>query len=311
MTRSASTPDEGARSAVRKKLLSLLGEFPDSRRPIASKLIKTEDRGSHTLDTLVLDLNGGEPVPAYFSRPKKTAGKLPAVIFSHSHGGNYLLGKDEFIRGNVYLHNPPYAEALAEAGVAGLCIDHWCFGERSGKTESETFKEMLWSGRVLWGMMVYDSLRALDWLASRKGIDASRIGAAGISMGSTMSWWLAALDTRIKVCVDICCLTDFHTLVRQRGLDRHGVYYYVPGLLKHFSAADINALIAPRPHLSLNGLADLLTPPEGLDIIDKRLSAVYKEAGASGNWRLSRYNCGHMETAAMRREIFDFLAEKL
>ena len=70
--------------------------------------------------------------------------------------------------------------------------------------------KMLWEGQVMWGMMVYDSLRAIDYLVSRPDVDAARVATLGLSMGSTMAWWVAALDTRIKVCVDICCLTDFH-----------------------------------------------------------------------------------------------------
>ena len=82
-------------------------------------------------------------------------------------------------------------------------------------------------------------------------------------MGSTMAWWLAALDERVKVCVDLCCLTDFAALIETRGLDGHGIYYYVPRLLKHFTTAEINALIAPRPHLALAGNYDRLTPSPG------------------------------------------------
>lgn len=35
---------------------------------------------------------------------------------------------------------------------------------------------------------------------------------------STMAWWLAALDERIKVTVDINCLTDFDALIAAKGL---------------------------------------------------------------------------------------------
>jgi len=183
----------------------------------------------------------------------------------------------------------------------------WTFGERRGRTESETFKEMLWNGQVLWGMMVYDSLRAVDYLAGRPDVDANRIATMGMSMGSTMAWWAAALEPRLKVCVDICCLTDYQALLETRGLDGHGIYYYVPGLLKHFTTADINALIAPRPHLSLAGEYDKLTPPAGLDRIDAALREVYAAAGAPEAWRLVRYGVGHVETAAMRAEIIKWL----
>ena len=74
----------------------------------------------------------------------------------------------------------------------------------------------------MWGMMVYDSLRAVDYLVTRADVDAGRIGTIGMSMGSTMGWWLAALDERVKVCVDICCLTDFEALLEEKGLEGHG-----------------------------------------------------------------------------------------
>ena len=156
-------------------------------------------------------------------------------------------------------------------------------------------------------MMVYDNLRALDYLVSRPDVDAKLIGTMGLSMGSTMAWWTAALDTRIKVCVDICCLTDFQALIEARGLDGHGLYYYVPSLLKHFSTAQINALIAPRPHLSLAGNYDRLTPPAGLERIDEELKQVYAALGAEEAWQLKRYETGHFETAHMRSEILSFL----
>ena len=166
---------------------------------------------------------------------------------------------------------------------------------------------MLWHGQVLWGMMLFDSLRAVDYLCSRADIDSRRIGTMGLSMGSTMAWWLAALDTRIKVCVDLCCLTDFQALIESRGLDGHGIYYYVPSLLKYFTTAEINALIAPRPHLSLAGNHDHLTPPAGLDRIDQELKVVYEELGCSDAWELKRYNVGHFETAEMRAAVLGFL----
>jgi dienelactone hydrolase len=206
------------------------------------------------------------------------------------------------------LQEPPYAEVLAERGIAAFCIDSWCFGERHGRTESEQFKQMLWHGQVLWGMMVYDSLRAVDYLCSRTDIDPARIGTMGLSMGSTMAWWLAALDPRVKVCVDLCCLTDFQALIEARGLDGHGIYYYVPSLLKHFTTSEINALVAPRPHLSLAGNSDRLTPPAGLDRIDRELKLVYAELGRPEAWELKRYDTGHFETAEMRAAIMEFLA---
>ncbi|HXW04990.1 MAG TPA: alpha/beta hydrolase family protein [Vicinamibacterales bacterium] len=295
----------------RRELYGLLGDLPNRTRPIDSRLRREERRDGYVLETWELGLNGIEPVPAHLVRPQSLKDRAPGVLFNHSHGGGYKIGKQEFLEGRSYLQPVPYAKVLTDLGCVGLCIDHWVFGERSHTTELDTFKAMLWQGQVLWGMMVYDSLRALDWLSGRADVDRARLGTLGMSMGSTMAWWLGALDERVKVTVDICCLTDFHSLLARKGLSAHGVYYYVPGLIKRFTTAQINALIAPRAHLALAGLQDKLTPVEGLDAIDRELKSVYAEQGYPERWRLLRYDVGHQETAEGRREIIRFLKEFL
>ena len=297
--------------ARRQELYGLLGDLPERNRPISAELVRVEERDGYVLETLHLDLNGIEPVPAYLARPKGEVRGAPGVLYNHAHGSQWQIGKQEFILGREALQAPPYAKQLTDLGYCALCIDAWNFGERRGRTETELFKEMLWQGRVLWGMMVYDSLRALDYLAGRPEVDPQRLATLGISMGSTMAWWLAALDERIKVCVDICCLTDFHELIATRALDGHGIYYFVPGLLKHFDTAQINALIAPRAHLALAGNYDRLTPPAGLDKIDAALKQVYAAHGVPERWRLLRYDTGHFESAHGRAAIVAFLQQWL
>jgi hypothetical protein len=295
----------------RALLMSLLGDLPPRDRPLHATLVAREARPAYVLEVLRLDLNGVEPVPAYLTLPHGLSAKAPAVIYHHAHGSDYTIGKDELLRGRPALRDPPYAEALAARGMAALCIDAWNFGERRGRTESELFKETLWKGEVLWGKMVYDTLRATDYLAGRPEVDPGRLAGLGLSMGSTMAWWHAALDERVKVTVDLCCLTDFQALLEARHLDGHGLYYYVPALLKHFTTASINALICPRAHLSLAGLRDRLTPPAGLDRIDAELQELYAAAGVPSRWQLFRSDSGHLETWEMRARVLAFLAEHL
>lgn len=300
------------RSELRQQLYKLLGDLPPLNRGVSWVKMDEGEHETYYLEKLLLDLNGLESVPAYFVRPKNVPGKVPAILFNHSHGGNYQLGKDELIQGNTYLQKPDFATELTRRGYAVLTIDAWGFGERRGRSESEIFKEMLWKGQVMWGMMVYDSIKAIDYLLTRSNVDSTRIATMGLSMGATMSWWLAALDERIKVCVDMCGMTDYQALIDSRGLDHHGIYYYVPSLLKHFTTAQINSLIAPRCHLSMAGRYDKLTPFEGLGRIDEHLKQIYKNDQAQdGCWQMKIYDAGHYETMAMRSDAMKFIGKWL
>lgn len=292
--------------ARRAELFDLLGQLPPWDLKISVDESSRESHQWYDKEKLVLSFNGVEPVPAYLLLPKNMKEPAPAVLYHHAHGRRYDIGKEELIQGRPALQSPPYGEVLTKKGIAVFCIDNWVFGERSGKSESSVFKKMLWYGQTMLGMMLYDSIRALDYLISRPEIDETRIGTFGMSMGSTLAWWTAALDPRIKVVAEICCLTDFHTLVDEDGLDEQGIFYYVPDLLNHFSTADINKLIVPRPHLSIAGIKDPLTPVKGLDAIEQELNRAYSEFGASDAWKLLRYDIGHVETPEMRAEVLRF-----
>jgi hypothetical protein len=73
----------------------------------------------------------------------------------------------------------------------------------------------------------------------------------------------------------------------------------------------MNALIAPRAHLSLAGNQDALTPLAGLEKIDRELKQVYGAAGHADHWKLLRYDGGHLETPVMRDEIRRWLVAHL
>lgn len=305
--------DEKSRNLAakqREKLWHLLGDFPEDG-VLASRLLKEERRGGYVLETLLLDLNGIEPVPAYFAKPVNKKGPFPLVVVNHSHGGNYTRGRKELLEGSAYLQQPPYAEVLTELGCAVCCIDMWGFHERSGKSEHELVKEMLWQGRVLWGMMLYDSRRLIDYVCTRDDVDQARLATVGMSMGGLMAWWLGALDERIGAVVDLCAQVDSATLMAKRGLDHHGFYYYVPGLLKHFTTLDIQNLITPRPRISLTGIHDRLCPPEGVRLLDQGLQEAYAAAGHPERWHSIMTGGGHMETAEMRADWLAFLQRHL
>jgi hypothetical protein len=298
----------------RQELWSLLGDLPWDHKPGPPSLVKSERHDGYTLERLVLDLNGMEPVPALLLIPDKRQERAPGLLYIHWHGGMYELGKEQLLSGAEA--QPAYAPVCAEKGIVTLAIDSWCFGERKHEAEGRTgeedaFKLMLWRGQVLWGMMMFDEFRALDYLASRPEVDPHRLGALGMSMGATKAWWLAALEPRLRLCVDICCLTDFEELIRTHNLKGHGIYYYVPSLLKHFQTSEINELIVPRPRLSVNGRQDGLTPPAGVERIRDHLLALYRVHGKVSDCRIDLFDCAHVELPEMRKLILEWMDNKL
>lgn len=294
----------------RKELWGLLGNLPWDHKPAPPKLVRTEKQDGYTLERWVLDLNGIEPVPAMLLIPDHRQNPAPGLLFIHWHAGQYDLGKEQLLKGTEV--QPAYAPVCVEKGLVTLAIDGWCFGERRHETngkqgEEDAFKEMLWKGRVLYGMMMFDEFQALSYLAGRPEVDPKRLGAFGMSMGATKAWWLAALDPRVHATMDVCCLTDFESLIEAHGLHEHGIYYYVPALLKHFTTSQINELIVPRPHLSVNGRKDPLTPPKGVEKIRDQLLPLYRKYGIEADLKIELFDCAHEELPEMRAHILEWM----
>ncbi|MCM2981243.1 hydrolase [Niallia circulans] len=290
--------------------MELLGDYPHAKdRKV--QLIRREEKDNYVLESLMLQLNEEESVPAYVAKPLNKEGPLPIVLFNHSHGGNFEQGKEELLISNSYLQSPSFVEAITNLGYAVGSIDMWGFSERKGKLESELVKEMLLDGRTLWGMRIFDNIAFLDYLVERTDIDQNRVATIGMSMGGLMSWWMAALDDRIKVTVDIAAQVHIETLRQKRGLDHHGFYYYVPGFLKQFSTLAVQSLIAPRPRLSLVGKDDRMCPLEGVMLLDEELGKIYGKYDAKNQWNSQIVTGGHQETKEMRKQWENFLQKHL
>jgi dienelactone hydrolase len=232
---------------------------------------------------------------------------MPAILYCHWHGGEYDIGKEEIFQAR---HTPAVpAEAFARMGFAVLAIDAYCFGERNGRGpggekgqagEMSASKFQLWVGRSLWGMMLHDDLMALDYLASRPEIDPERIGAMGMSMGATRTWWLMALDDRVRAGVPVACLTRYEDLIQQDLLKAHGIYYFVPRLFARYDMETVVALIAPRPVLFLDGDRDSTAPVSGIRKIDAAVRPVYRLYGKEEDFGNIVYpEQGHLYTPEM------------
>jgi dienelactone hydrolase len=253
--------------------------------------------------------------------PAQRLGKFPALLYCHWHGDQYGVGKEELFQANAAPEAP--GPALARRGFIVLAIDAYGFGKRDGRGpggpdengfegEQTASKFNLWLGRTLWGMMIRDDLLALDYLESRPEVDRERIGVTGISMGSTRSWWLMALDDRLKTGVGVACLTRYQNLVLDGGLRRHGVYYYVPGMLREFDTEAVISLIAPRPFLFQTGDSDPGSPIDGIRKIDAVVRSIYGLYGCDHAFENRVIEgLGHEYTPAMWQRTMRWFEEKL
>ena len=262
-------------------------------------LLKTEITEFARVEHWTLFLNSEEPVPALLLLPLQEP-PCGVVLYCHAHGNRFEMGKDELLKGRPAIQSPPYGDVLPSMGYAVLALDHWCFGERATYSERAMVKRLLWQGKTLWGYRVHDTLVALEWLRQQAGFAKLPVTTLGLSMGGTMAVWAAALDPSISPCIDLCCLAEFDALLASGTFDLHGEYFFVPELLVEFSAAEISALIAPRRHLSIVGLADPLTPLDGVVSVDAAMVETYRALGAPESWTQYRSPLGHVETAEMR-----------
>jgi len=278
---------------------------------IALRSTETGQRDGYVFERLELEVEGAGPVRAFLTRPSGTDGAHPAILYGHSHGDRHEIGASELMDGRSYLLSP-FGPLLARAGYVTLSMDMPTFGDRQRVEESSAAKAHIWYGTSLIGQMISEQAAALTYLVSRDDVDATRIGAFGISLGATLAYWHAALDARIAAVAHLCCYADYATLVELGAHDNHGIYLLVPGLLRHMSTGEIAGLIAPRPQLICLGDQDELTPPPSIDRALAVTRPMYEAAGAVDALEVFvQAGVDHRETPEMHELVMAFFARQL
>lgn len=306
---------------ARRQLWELLGAIPPPFPPRVRRIAKREE-AAYTLEHFRFQNGLGDTVYGYLLLPKGVDFPAPALLYHHEHGGKYTLGKDAALRVRENGYAPGIA--LAEAGFIVLAIDAYGFGEREtlgpggaaergASAEQTLFKQFLWQGRTLWGMMLHDDLCALAYLSSCCEVDAARIGTAGMSLGGSRSTWVAALDASVKAVVPISQLTRYRDFADSGSYRLHSIYYYVPGMLASgFDMEQIVALTAPRHQLILTGDSDPLSPISGIHKVMAYASEAYRQADAADKLELVLYEgVSHAYLPAMMEAMLAFFKRVL
>lgn len=295
--------------AITRDHLASLLSFKEPSLTLVDR--EVADRDDYIFERLTFNFEGAGKVRGFLTRPARSQGRTPAILYAHSHGGRLDIGARELMEGRYYLLSP-WGPLLARAGYTSLCIDMPSSGDRHQISESSAAKAAIWYGKSLIGQMVSDHAAALTYLASRDDVDAARIGGFGISLGSTLTYWLAALDPRLKAIAHLCCYADYATLVELGAHDHHGIYLLVPGLLNHTSTGEMAGMVAPRPQLICLGEEDELTPPLSIERALPVTRGMYEAAGAADRLQVFlQPGVAHQETQEMHDLVMAFFAREL
>jgi dienelactone hydrolase len=189
---------------------------------------------------------------AWYARPEKFEGKLPAMVLVHGGGGKAFR---------------EWAELWAARGYAAIAMDLAGVGPDGKRLpdggpaqgDQQKFFDIAEGVKNAWTYhAIANVVRAASLLASFEEVDAQRIGVTGISWGGYLTCIAAGVDERFKVAVPVygcgflhhnsVWLPQFERLGehRQRWIDAFEPSQYLPG--------------AGMPMLWVNGTNDFAYP---------------------------------------------------
>lgn len=290
--------------ALRRKVVELLGGFPAERFSLSPTTLEVKDYPSYRRQKFVFQSRPGAWVLGYLLTPK--AGRAPyatvVVLPGHGRGVDDIVGIDEQGRDRTervgYAYD--YGIQVTEHGMAALCLEPMAFGcRRDPITKSKGLTAVacqpvagsaLLLGQTILGWRVYDVMRGIDWIGTRKELDSTRVGVMGCSGGGTCALFAAALDRRIQAAFVSSYLNTFRESIMRVS---HCIDNYVPGILNWAEMYDVAGLIAPRPLFGESGLGDNIFPTAAARLCVDRARQVYAMFDATDRIGLEVFDGPH------------------
>jgi dienelactone hydrolase len=252
------TPEQWAvhQKRMREFFVAQLGGLPE-RTPLKPQCVGRMERDGYSIERVIYQSQPGHFVTALFYLPNGTP-PFPGVLVPCGHSDN---GKamEAYQRACIL---------LAKNGFAVLCYDPIDQGERfqlldeKGKpaVRGTVAHCLAGVGSILLGRntatyRVWDGMRSLDYLTSRKEVDPKRIGCTGNSGGGTLTSYLMALDDRILAAAPSCYLTTMGRLLETIGPQdaEQNIHAQVAFGMDH---AEYVLMRAPRPTLLCTATRD-------------------------------------------------------
>ena len=291
----------------RKQLFHMLGLDPNRPRTDLKATItgKVEEEGFmveklHYQSSPGLYVTGNLYLPA----DRKPNQKFPAILYVCGHG---RVKKDGISYGNkVHYHH--HGSWFARHGYVCLTIDTIQLGEIEGLHHGIYSKNMWWwasRGYTPAGVEAWNGIRGIDYLQSRSEVDGERIGVTGRSGGGAYSWWVAALDQRVKAAVPVAGITSMRNHVVDGCVEGHCDCMYQVNS-QGWDFALISSLVAPRALLISNTDKDRIFPLDGVVEVHRKTKRVYDMLGASSKLGLQIAEGPHKDTQDLRVHAFSW-----
>ena len=211
---------------LRRRILVSTGLWPmPPRTPLKAKVYGRAERDGFTVEKVHFESLPGHFVTGLLFRPTGRSGQLPGVLNPHGHGGRLqdhgegvrqliVQGQERFESSGRFPKLARCAQ-LARMGCVAFIYDmlgyadsvqislgiaHRLMAPRPGQDTSESWRFFSTQAELrmqsILGLQTWNSLRALDFLASLPDVDQSRLAVTGGSGGGTQTILLGAIDPR-------------------------------------------------------------------------------------------------------------------
>lgn len=294
---------EAKRAEYRRQLFEMLGLSPNRERaPLQAATTGVSTAEDFTVERIHFQSSPGLYVTGNLYLPLGVTEPAPAILYVCGHGPTKIDGVSFGNKVSYQRHGAWFARN----GYVCLVIDTVQMGEIEG-IHHGTYREGMWwwnaRGYTSAGAEAWNCIRALDYLQSRPEVDGERIGVTGRSGGGAYSWWVSALDDRIKVAVPVAGMTDMRNHVVDGCVEGHCDCMFMVNTYR-WDYAQIAALIAPRPLLIANTDKDAIFPLDGVVRVHQSVSRIYDLYGAEDQLGLIITEGPHKDTQQLRIPAF-------
>jgi dienelactone hydrolase len=298
------------RAEYRHQLAEMLGLDPlPERTPLQAVVTGKLEHDDFTVEKLYFRSRPHLYVTANLYLPKNAKGPSPAILYACGHA---TIKKDGISYGSKANYQKQGAW-FACNGYVCLVMDTLQLGEIEG-THHGTHREGMWwwnaRGYTPAGVETWNAMRAIDYLTSRPEVDATRIGMAGHSGGGASTWYVTAMDDRVKCAVPMAGITTLKNHVVDGCVAHHCDCMYFVNTYR-WDFPQLAALATPRPLLVSNTDRDALFPLDGVLDIYQKEAKLYDLVGHRPEVALEIASGPHAETQVLKLHALEWFNQHL